>query len=57
MNPRRALAFAWLYLKRPFLLPRVRKPMLERIDGVPLVSLPDVLNPVVFRSGSSRSGR
>jgi HemK-related putative methylase len=47
----RALAFAWLYLKRPFLLPRVRRPVLERIDGVPLVSLPDVLNPVVFRSG------
>lgn len=48
---RRALAFAWLYLKRPFLLPRVRKPALERIDGVTLLSLPDVLNPVVFRSG------
>lgn len=48
---RRALAFAWLYLKRPFLLPRVRKPVLEKIDGVPLLSLPDVLNPVVFRSG------
>ncbi|MFL6293068.1 MAG: methyltransferase [Thermoanaerobaculia bacterium] len=47
----RVLSFAWLYLKRPFLLPRVRKPVLERIDGVPLVSLPDVLNPVVFRSG------
>lgn len=48
---RRVLSFAWLYLKRPFLLPRVRRPVLERIDGVPLVSLPDVLNPVVFRSG------
>jgi HemK-related putative methylase len=48
---RRALAFAWLYLKRPFLLPRIRKPVLEKIDGVPLVSIPDVLNPVVFRSG------
>ena len=47
----RVLSFAWLYLKRPFLLPRVRRPVLERIDGVPLVSLPDVLNPVVFRSG------
>jgi len=47
----RALSLAWLYLKRPFLLPRVRRPVLERIDGVPLVSLPDVLNPVVFRSG------
>lgn len=51
MSPRRALAFAWLYLKRPFLLPRVRKPALEWIDGVPVLSLPDVLNPVVFRSG------
>lgn len=48
---KKALAFAWLYLKRPFLLPRIRKPVLERIDGVPLLSLPDVLNPVVFRSG------
>lgn len=47
----RVLSFAWLYLKRPFLLPRVRKPALERIDGVTLLSLPDVLNPVVFRSG------
>jgi HemK-related putative methylase len=47
----RTLSFAWLYLRRPFLLPRVRKPALERIDGVPLLSLPDVLNPVVFRSG------
>lgn len=52
MNPvTRALSFAWLYLKRPFLVPRVRRPVLERIDGVPLVSLPEVLNPVVFRSG------
>jgi len=48
---KRALSFAWLYLKRPFLLPRVRRPVLERIDGVPFVSLPDILNPVVFRSG------
>jgi release factor glutamine methyltransferase len=48
---KRALSFAWLYLKRPFLLPRVRRPVLERIDGVPLLSLPEVLNPVVFRSG------
>lgn len=47
----RTAAFAWLYLKRPFLLPRVRKPTLERIDGITLLSLPDVLNPVVFRSG------
>jgi release factor glutamine methyltransferase len=38
-------------LKRPFLLPRVRKPSLEHVDGTPLVVWPDVQNPVVFRSG------
>ncbi len=48
---RRMLAFAWLYLKRPFLLPRIRRTVIETIDGVPLVSVPDVLNPVVFRGG------
>jgi HemK-related putative methylase len=31
---------------------RIRRPVLERIDGVPLVVLPEVLNPVVFRSGA-----
>lgn len=48
---KKALAYAWLYLKRPFLLPRIRRAVIETIDGVPLVSVPDVLNPVVFRSG------
>jgi HemK-related putative methylase len=48
---KKALAYAWLYLKRPFLLPRIRRTVIETIDGVPLVSVPDVLNPVVFRGG------
>jgi len=42
----------WLYARLPFLKRRIRRPVLERIDGVPLVVLPAVLNPVVFRSGA-----
>jgi methylase of polypeptide subunit release factors len=45
-------SLAWLLLKRPFLLRRVRRNVLERVGGVSLVVFPDVLNPVVFRSGS-----
>jgi HemK-related putative methylase len=48
----RAAALLWLYMKRPFLLPRVRKHRLESVRGVPLLVWPDVLNPVVFRSGN-----
>ena len=52
VNPlARALSLLWLYAKRPFLLRRVRRTTIERVDGVSLVVLPDVLNPVVFRSG------
>lgn len=52
MNPiSRALTVAWLHAKLPFLVRRIARPVLERIDGVSLVSVPDVLNPVVFRSG------
>lgn len=40
-----------LLLKRPWLLRRVRRPVIETVDGVPLVVFPQVLNPVVFRSG------
>ena len=47
----RALNLVWLYAKRPFLLRRVRRYALEEVDGVPIVVWPDVLNPVVFRSG------
>jgi len=42
----------WLYARLPFLKRRIRRPVLERIDGVSLVVLPAVLNPVVFRSGA-----
>ena len=37
--------------KRPFLLPRVRRTALEHVEGRPILVSPDVLNPVVFRSG------
>jgi len=49
---RRALALSWLYLRLPFLKRRIRRPVVETIDGVPLLVLPEVLNPVVFRSGA-----
>lgn len=46
----------WYGLKKPFLLRRIRKPCLEFIDGMPLLCLPGVLNPVVFRSGAYLAG-
>ena len=48
----RAFHLLWLYMKRPFLLRRVRTHTIEHVNGVPLVVWPDVLNPVVFRSGA-----
>ncbi len=48
----RALALPGLYLKLPFRKRRIRRPVVETIDGVPLLVLPEVLNPVVFRSGA-----
>jgi HemK-related putative methylase len=47
----RAMTLIWLYAKRPFLLHRVRRYTIEHVDDVPIVVWPDVLNPVVFRSG------
>jgi release factor glutamine methyltransferase len=47
----RATTLLWLYLKRPFLLARVRRYTIESVDGIPLVVWPEVLNPVIFRSG------
>ncbi len=38
--------------KRPILRRRLRRPVLEDVDGVPLLVLPGVLNPVIFRSGT-----
>jgi HemK-related putative methylase len=53
---RRAASLLWLYLQRPFLLPRVRRHVLESVQGLPMVVWPDVLNPVVFRSGEYFAG-
>jgi HemK-related putative methylase len=47
----RALSLLWLYAKRPLLLGRVHRHTLEHVEGIPILVLPDVLNPVVFRSG------
>lgn len=52
VNPAaRALSLLWLYAKRPLLLRRVRRHTLEHVEGLPILVGPDVLNPVVFRSG------
>ena len=52
MNPLVRLAVSASYpLRRPFLRRRVRRLVLERAAGLDLVVLPDVLNPVVFRTG------
>ncbi len=48
----RLASLAWLRAWRPFRARRIRHPVLERIDGLPFVILPEVLNPVVFRSGA-----
>lgn len=42
---------AWLRLRHQVIGRRYRRLVLERVDGVPLVILPDVFNPVVLRSG------
>ena len=47
----RLLTLFGLKLKRPFLLPRVRRTTLERVRDVSLLVWADVHNPVVFRSG------
>ena len=39
-------------LQRPFLRRRLGKVVLEHVDGVPLIVLPEVFNPVVFRTGA-----
>jgi HemK-related putative methylase len=52
VNPvARVLSLLWLYAKMPLLLRRVRRHTIEHVDGVPIIVWPDVLNPVVFRSG------
>jgi len=48
----RLASLAWFRAFRPLLARRIRRPVLERIDSLPFVILPEVLNPVVFRSGA-----
>jgi HemK-related putative methylase len=47
----RALWLAWFALIRPFVRRRLRRPVLEWVDGRSFLVLPQVHNPVVFRSG------
>lgn len=42
---------AWLRLRHQVIGRRYRRLVIERVDGVPLVILPDVFNPVLLRSG------
>lgn len=39
-------------LRRPFLRRRLGKVVLEHVDGIPIIVLPEVFNPVVFRTGA-----
>lgn len=48
---RRRLWRLWLRLRYQTLGRRHRRLVLERVDGVPLVVLPDVFNPVLMRTG------
>lgn len=42
----------WCALRHPLLRRRYRRLVLEEIDGVPLLVLPDVFNPVLSRTGA-----
>jgi methylase of polypeptide subunit release factors len=46
------LARAWLTLRHQVLGRRYRRLSLETLDGVPLLILPEVFNPVLFRTGA-----
>ena len=48
---RRGIWRAWLRLRHQVIGRRYRRLVLERVDGVPMVILPDVFNPVLLRSG------
>jgi HemK-related putative methylase len=49
---RRRLWRLWLRARHQVLRPRPRGLVLERVDGIPIVVLPDVFNPVLFRTGA-----
>jgi methylase of polypeptide subunit release factors len=46
------LARAWLTLRHQVFGRRYRRLTLETVDGVPLVIMPEVFNPVLFRTGA-----
>jgi release factor glutamine methyltransferase len=48
----RRLALLGHSVQRPFLRRRLRRIVLEELDGVSLIILPEVFNPVVFRTGT-----
>ena len=48
----RLLAAAGYACRRPLLRRRVGKLALERVDGVPILVLPEVFNPSLFRTGA-----
>ena len=53
MNPlTRRLALLGNSVQRPFLRRRLGQVILEEVDGVSLIVLPEVFNPVVFRTGT-----
>jgi HemK-related putative methylase len=53
MNPlTRRLALFGHSIQRPFLRRRLDRLTLETLDGVPLIVLPQVFNPVLFRTGT-----
>jgi release factor glutamine methyltransferase len=43
----------WLTLRHQVFDHRYRRLVMERIDSVPLIVLPDVFNPVLFRTGAA----
>jgi release factor glutamine methyltransferase len=49
---RRTLYRFYLWMRHRVLSRRYRRLVLERLDGVPLLVLPDVFNPVLFRTGA-----
>jgi methylase of polypeptide subunit release factors len=49
---RRTVSRAWLRFRHQVIGRRYRRLVLELVDGVPLLILPDVFNPVLFRTGA-----
>lgn len=56
VRARGTVSRAWLRLRHQVIGRRYRRLVLERVDGVPLLILPDVFNPVLFRTGTFLAG-